>query len=130
MRSRWHKVGLRTKRTGAHHRATLRTLTLLIPRTYNADANGTRKRVELSKLVRTVREIRQLFPGYSVQRTRGWCRNSETGKEFRDRHFRFDIDPLVTPPITEGLRKWKKILEGRFEQRAIYMRLSERVFWL
>lgn len=114
----------------AHDKATLRTLTLLIPRSYNPDAQGARKRVELSKLVRTFREIRQLSPGYSLQRTEGWYRDRDTGKGVRDRHYRFDIDIFVTPSVTESLCTWRRILERRLEQQSIYMSLSKEVTWL
>jgi hypothetical protein len=114
----------------AHEKATLRTLTLLIPRSYNPDAQGTRKPVELSKLVRTFREIRQLSPGYSLQRTEGWYRDRDTGKGIKDRHFRFDIDLFVTPSIIAGLCAWRKILERRLNQQSIYMSLSKGVTWL
>jgi hypothetical protein len=57
----------RSERPEGHPRATLRTFTVLIRRRYNPHAKGVRKRVELSKLVRTFREMRQQFPGYSAQ---------------------------------------------------------------
>jgi hypothetical protein len=124
------KVVRRSVWPEAHERAALRTLTILIPRSYNPDARGVRKRVELSKLVHTFREVRQLFPGYSVQATEGWYRDRDTGEGLRDHHFRFDIDVLVTPSVIDSLRKWKNILEVRLEQRVIYMKLSERAIWL
>ena len=130
MRNPLRKVVRRTNRAEARERGALRTLTILIPRSYNPDAKGIRKKVELSKLVRTFREMGHLFPGYSLQHTEGWYRDPETGKGVRDRHFRFDIDLLVTQSVIGNLRKWKNILELRFEQRAIYMRLSERAIWL
>jgi hypothetical protein len=130
MRNQWRKVVRRTKRPEARARAALRTLTVLIPRSYNPDAQGARKQVELSKLVRTFREIRQLSPGYSLQRTEGWYRDRDTGKGVRDRHFRFDIDMLVTPSVIESLCTWRRILERRLEQQSIYMKLSERALWL
>ena len=86
--------------------------------------------MELSKLVRTFREMRHCFSGYSLQHTEGWYRDPETGSGVRDRHFRFDIDLPVTPPIIQSLRKWKNILEVRFDQQEIHMKLSERVIWL
>jgi hypothetical protein len=130
MRNPLRKVVRRPERLEVRERATLRTLTVLIPRTYNPGAMGVRKRVELSKLVRTFREMQRLFSGYSVQPTEGWYRDDATGKGIRDHHFRFDIDLLVTRSVIESLRKWKNILEVRFEQRAIYMKLSERAIWL
>lgn len=124
------KVVRRTKLPDARQRAALRTLTILIPRSYNPDARGVRKRVELSKLVRTFQEIRQMTSGYSLQLTEGWYRDGRTGKGVRDRHYRFDVDMLVTPPVVENLRRWRCVLELRFEQQAIYMRLSEEALWL
>lgn len=130
MRNPLREIVSQQRRADARERATLRTLTVMIPRTYNPDATGVRKRVELSKLVRTLREMRQLFSGYSVHPTTGWYKNDNTGKGVRDRHFRFDIDLLVTRSFIESLRKWKNMLEVRFEQQAIYMKLSERAVWL
>src|SRR5258706_11313605 len=72
---------------------------------------GIRRRVELSKLVRTFREMRRLFTRYSVQNTKGRYRDRETGEEVRDRHFRVDVDLLVTSEMAESLRKLKHILE-------------------
>src|SRR5271157_5735406 len=99
MRNPLRKVIRRPERPEVRERATLRTLTILIPRTYNPDATGVRKRVELSKLVRTFREVRRLFSGYSVQPTAGWYRDDKTGEGVRDHHFRFDIDLPVTPSV-------------------------------
>lgn len=130
MRNPLRRIVRRPERPETRERATLRTLTILIPRTYNPDATGVRKQVELSKLVRTFREMRRLFSGYAVQPTAGWYRDDNSGKGVRDRHFRFDIDLLVTRSVIETLRKWKNILEVRFEQQAIYMKLSERAIWL
>ena len=130
MRSHVHQIARRPKGAEAHDVAVLRTLTLLIPRSYNADGNGVRKNIELSKLVLTVREIRQLFAGYVVQRTAGWYRDPVSGKEYRDSHFRFDIDLPVTRSVLDILRAWKAVLEKRFDQQAFYMKLSERAFWL
>jgi hypothetical protein len=130
MRSHERKVVRRSERSVDRTRGKLRTLTVLIPRNYNPDEKGARKRVELSKLVRTFREMRRLFTGYSVLDTKGWYRDLKTGKEVRDRHFRIDVDLQVTPSVAKRLRNWKHSLELRFDQTAIYMRLSERVFQL
>jgi hypothetical protein len=53
-----------------------------------------------------------------------------TGNEYRDKHFRFDIDLFVTPSMSEALRKWKLVLQHRFDQREIYMKLSGPAAWL
>jgi hypothetical protein len=130
MQTRVRKIIRRRERSKNREKATLRTLTILIPRSYNANAQGMRKAVELSKLVRTFREIRQLSSGYSLLRTDGWGRDRNTGKGIRDRHFRFDIDLLVTPSVKERLRAWRRILEVRLDQQSIYMSLSKEVTWL
>jgi hypothetical protein len=130
MRGHLHNAVRRPEWPEGHARAPLCTFTVLVPRNYNPDEKGIRRRVELSKLVRTFRELRRLFTGYSVQNTKGWYRDRETGEEVRDRHFRVDVDLLVTPEIAESLREWKHILELRFDQAEIYMRLSERLFRL
>jgi hypothetical protein len=130
MSTRVRKFVRRREWSTSPDKATLRTLTILIPRRYNPDAHGARKPVELSKLVRTFREIRRLSPGYSLQRTEGWCRDRYTGKGIRDRHFRFDIDLFVTSKIIASLSAWKRILERRLEQQSIYMVLSKEIKWL
>ena len=130
MRSRLQKVSGHSLRSGGLAKTTLRTFTILVPRSYNADTKGVRRKVELSKLVRTFREMRRLFTGYSVQNAKGWYRDPKTGKGVRDHHFRIEVDLSVTPSVAKSLREWKNILELRFDQAAIYMRLSERAFWL
>ena len=65
-----------------------------------------------------------------AQYATGWYREPHSGKGRRDSHFRFDIDLPVNPSTLTMLRRWKTVLEDRFEQQAIYMKLSERVFWL
>jgi hypothetical protein len=113
-RDRAAQAARRDRRAKTRKRATLRTLTLLIPRRYNPDANGLRRPFELRKLIHTVRELRQLFGGYTALRCEGWYR-SNAGSGIRDNHFRFEIDALVTPPLRRNLRQWKKILEIRYE---------------
>ena len=102
------------------------TLTLHIPRFHNPDERGRRKKCELSKLKITLREVRQLFSGYSVISTKGWNREDRV----RDSHYRFEIDFLATTDQLNGIRRWKLLLEGRFEQRSIYMKVSGRTTWL
>jgi hypothetical protein len=104
----------------------LRTLTLHIPRFHNPDEYGKRRKCSLSKLKRTLREIRELFTGYSVTSTKGW--NSDD--RVRDSHYRFEMDFLATPDQLNRIRRWKLLLEGRFEQRSIYMKVSDRTTWL
>lgn len=110
--------------------AILRTLTLLIPLTYNPDERGVRQEIESSKLAQTESELRQHFSGYSVSETQGWYRSPVTGEDFNDRHLRYEIDIAVTTGIVQSLRRWKRVLEKRFRQDSIYMRFSGPISWL
>lgn len=69
------KVIRPTVRAEPKPKGSMRTLTVMIPRSYNADSRGMRRPVELSKFVRTMHEIRSLFSGYSVQPAFGWYRD-------------------------------------------------------
>jgi hypothetical protein len=129
MRNLMQSRAIRRKRATAPERATLRTLTLLIPRRYNADESGNRQRIERSKLARTIREMKSFFSGYSSFRTTGWTSDGKPGG-IRDHHFRFEMDLLLTASVVMNLRTWKRILEDRFRQDTIYMRLSGPVIWL
>jgi hypothetical protein len=102
------------------------TLTLHIPRFHNPDADGRRRKTCCSKLKTTLRELRQLFSGYSVTNTRGW----NNGDRVRDSHYRFEMDFVATPDLLNEIVRWKGTLEVRFEQRSIYMRISDRTTWL
>jgi len=54
-----------------------------------------------------------------VTSTKGW--NSED--RVRDSHYCFEMDFIETPELIEKIREWKLVLERRFEQREIYMKL-------
>lgn len=105
------------------------TLTVLIPRFYNADANGQRRAVERSKLRKTTREMRQQFSGYGRSAMVGWWRDDSTNTEFTDRLLRFEIDFALDRRRIAELKKWKKTLETRFRQRAIYFKFTPAVCW-
>lgn len=95
------------------------TLKLLIPRFHNPDEHGRRRKCSFAKWKLTVREIRQLFTGYSVTSTKGW--NSED--RVRDSHYCFEMDFLETPELIERIREWNPVLGPGVEQREIYMKL-------
>jgi len=129
MRNREQRRAIRRNVATATERTSLRTLTLLIPRRYNTNASGMRRRIEWSKLVRTIREMKSFFSGYSAFRTTGWTSDGKP-RGIRDRHFRFEMDLALTPSVLLNLRTWKRILEDRFQQDSIYMRISGPVSWL
>jgi hypothetical protein len=129
MRNRMQRRAIRRKEVTAPERAILRTLTLLIPRRYNTDTSGTRRRIEWWKLSRTIREMKSFFSGYISFRTTGWTSGGKPGG-ICDGHLRFEVDLLLTQSAVLNLRAWKRILEERFQQDTIYMRLSSPVVWL
>jgi hypothetical protein len=96
------------------------TLTLLIPRSYNPDRQGRRRSVESKKLEQTVSEMRHQFPGYTVLACKGW----DGSTRVEDSHLRFEVDLSPTRSQITRLRHWKRILQKRFKQAEIYMRLS------
>lgn len=99
---------------------------ILIPLYYNRDAAGVRRPIEAPKLEQTELEIRRRFSGYSKSRIEGWYRSEQTGEEFNDELIRFQIDGALDGADVEFLRRWKAVLEDRFDQEAIYMTLSGR----
>jgi hypothetical protein len=102
------------------------TLTILIPRYYNPEAPGSRKKIEWHKLRLTLAEMHLLFSGYTARPARGWNREDNV----RDEHLQFEVDFIPTPSLWESICAWKKMLERRFHQRAMYMKVSNGSVWL
>ena len=100
------------------------TLVILIPVYYNPDGDGIKRKVEIAKVKRTESEIRDQFSGYSRSSIDGWWRDESTGEEFQDHLIRFEIDAAFDGRTLGFVRRWKKTLESRFQQRAIYLKLS------
>ena len=120
------KIVRRARRAEPQDRATLRTLVLLLPRFHNPDSNGARRKIELHKWKKTLREIERIFPGYQRFRVKGWNREDNV----RDELYRFEADLVITREIVHLIRQWKTLLASRFKQREIYIKSSERVTWL
>lgn len=106
------------------------TLILLVPLSYNPDADGVRTPVEPWKLSLTEREVRLFFDGYSTFQIRGWYRDPETHEEYWDLLLRYEIDLAIFPSSKNLLSAWKARLQRRFRQQAIYMKLSPKGDWL
>lgn len=126
MPHRSHNPKNRLSERTFRRREDLRTLVVLLPTYYNPDALGARKKIEPEKWRVTMVEIEQLFSGYQQLHITGWNREDNV----KDDLYRFEIDLIVTPAKAAAMLRWKHALERRFEQRSIYMRFSERVFWL
>jgi hypothetical protein len=71
-------------------------------------------------------EIERLFSGYQQIPVNGWNRKDNV----TDDPYRFEVDLIVTPAKVAAIRRWRHALKNRFEQRSIYMKLSDRVTWL
>jgi hypothetical protein len=104
----------------SRHENMCQTLTVLIPRFYNPDTSGNRKKIEQSKLKLTENEIRSLFEGYTVLSCIGW----DGVTRVKDSHFRFEMDISKRAATLDRLREWREILEQRFRQARIYMKIS------
>jgi len=114
----------------ASHPLGLRTLTVLIPRSYNANGLGARVPVEQAKLFQTASEIKQYFSGYICKSVAGWQKDNRNPRGCNDSHWLFEIDTALSPELIEFLQNWKRRLQMRFRQRQIFMRLSSQVIWL
>lgn len=101
-----------------------RTLVFCLPLFYNPDAAGTSVAIEPEKFAETEREIRRNFAGYSRFPITGWYRDEATGEEFVDHLLRFEVDGSFTGEQLEYLKRWKRELEERFAQRAIYFKFT------
>jgi hypothetical protein len=112
------KIGRHTKRPKAQKRTTMCTLVLLLPRFYNPDSTGARRKIELHKWKITIREIERIFPGYQRFRVKGWNREDNV----RDHLYRFEVDLFITRKMASLIRDWKSVLARRFKQREIYIR--------
>jgi hypothetical protein len=106
------------------------TLVFCLPLMYNPDRHGIRMAVEPEKFRQTESEIRQNFSGYSRSLINGWYRDPLTGEEFTDDLFRYEIDGSFGTDQLRLLKSWKRELEVRFRQRAIYFRFSAPItYW-
>jgi hypothetical protein len=110
-------------------RAPLRTLIIHLPLFHNPDASGYRKPIEPRVLKQTLAEIEGLFIGHTAYRVKGWCRSSRPGGD-SDQHIRFEIDARIGIRQKRLLRAWKEILELRFHQDGIYMRITGPIEWI
>lgn len=101
-----------------------RTLVLHLPIFYNPDASGYRRPIESYKLRKTKAEIRRYFSGYSMYSLRGWYIESKTREQYHDVNIRFEIDGEFDVSKLIFLARWKLVLESRFRQESVYMKLT------
>lgn len=106
------------------------SVVVLVPLFYNPDRDGIRRPVEDKKIIQTKRDIRRHFCAGSSSRIGGWWRDDSTGEEFDDELIRFEIDFVPDPQKLNFLKTFKRTLEKRFQQRAIYIRFAGPVGWV
>jgi hypothetical protein len=104
----------------------LRTVTVLFPLIHNPNKLGVRLPVSFGKIWKTLKEIQGRFSGLTLSMEIGWCVKDCTW----DLHLRVDIDTEITTELEHYLTWWKGVLQDRFRQRAVYMKLSEQVRWM
>lgn len=108
-------------------RPALLTALIILPVTYNRDAEGKQKPVEDEKFIQTAEEIAKKYGGGTIHRYPGgnvegfWW---DKGILYTDVHAVLEVDVPDTPASRTWLRSYaKKILMKRFEQKAIYIKL-------
>jgi hypothetical protein len=112
--------GIGRWRDNPHH---WQTLILLLPLRYNPDEAGRRMPIPKVLIERTVREMREMFSGYTLLPAQGWYLDEVTMKGLTDDLVRIEVDGVFTGDDLCALHYWKQKLERRFKQDYIYMRL-------
>jgi len=99
---------------------------ILLPVTYNADAEGERKPVEDAKFMTTADEIAREFGGGTIFRFQGGRAEGfwwEKGVLFQDDLAVVEVDVPDSAASREWLRRYvKNVLLERFQQEAIYIK--------
>jgi hypothetical protein len=104
----------------------LHTITLLIPLLQNSNKLGIRFPTSPRKIRQTLRELQAHFSGFTLSFGLGWCADDEMW----DPHLCVDFDAESTLDLQRYIVWWKKLLEDRFHQRSIYMKLSSPISWV
>lgn len=99
------------------------TLILLLPLRYNPDEAGRRMPIPKALIERTLREMREMFSGYTLLPAQGWYLDDVTMTGVPDDLVRFEVDGVFTGNDLHTLHDWKMKLRRRFKQNYIYMRL-------
>jgi hypothetical protein len=106
--------------------AKLRTVTIHLPLIHNPNALGLRMPIWLGTAWKVVREIQSQFSGLRLSLGLGWCAD----QDIWDPHLCVDFDVLITSEVESFLFSWQKILQERFRQRSIYMKVSAPARWV
>jgi hypothetical protein len=82
--------------------------------------------IGLSKLRKTIKEAQALLSGFTVYLVLGWCREDGVW----DPAIRIEVDTEYSGKLRLELELWKEELRARFAQRAMYVRVSDRIHWM
>jgi len=100
---------------------------ILLPREYNPDAGGRRRRIEADKYAATMRELAMKFGGGSLlRRGRGMRRGFwwDRGILHEDELLAVEVDMPDSRRARDWIRRYaREVLLPRFAQQAIYIRL-------
>jgi hypothetical protein len=102
------------------------TITLHIPLIQNPNRYGIRMPMSFGKIRKTIQELQARFSGFTLSFRLGWCADDRIW----DPHLCVNFDAELTLDVQCFIGRWKKMLEGRFSQRSIYMKLSSPIRWV
>jgi hypothetical protein len=106
--------------------AKLCTITLHIPLIQNPNKYGIRMPMSLGKIRTTLRELQARFSGFTLSFRLGWCADDRMW----DPHLCIDVDTQATVEVERDIQHFKNVLEHRFQQRSIYMKISSPIKWV
>jgi len=101
---------------------TLVQISIYLPRYYNPEAKGPkRRRVEPGKFSQTYEEVMAQFGAYSLIKNVEGVWVDQKGTRFKDWHHLLIVVAENTPQTRRWLRHFKSRLEGRFRQKEIFI---------
>lgn len=101
-------------------------ISIYLPLSYNPEkGKHRRKKIEKEKFKETHKEIALKFGGYSLIKNVEGVWVDPKGKTHKDTHNVLLILTADTPETRSWLRHYKKVLEQRFEQIEMFIKVSE-----
>lgn len=96
---------------------------ILLPRFYNADKSGKRKKVESDKIIETLDEIEKKFGGYTLNDipiSGSWI-DPKTKESIKDNHRSIWVSSQNTSKSKDEFKQFKELWKTRFDQKDITM---------
>jgi len=99
-------------------------ISIHLPLYYNPTGKGRRRRIEVTKLAQTYREVAARFGGYSLFKHVEGVWIDQEGAVYRDIHHVLFVLAADTAANRRWVKAYKKVLAERFEQKEIFITLS------